>query len=119
MSEAADGLGVDEINLAGFAIGHQEPEAWASADAPARADVNVCINILPVGAVQDVLHLEINLRRQAVHLPFHLGADPALQGNTPECTGRLHGSGDGYCHGLGLSIIRHDWFCIGRFVVDG
>jgi hypothetical protein len=87
-AEAADGLGVDEIDPPGLAIGHEVLETWSALDAAAGAYVGIGVDVFPVRMVQDVLLLEVHLGREAVQLPFHFRADAAVQGDTLESTRR-------------------------------
>jgi hypothetical protein len=64
--------------------------------------------------IQDVLPLEINLGGQAVQLPFHLGADAAVQCDPRQSKTRRYGSRDGLHHRFGFLIFGHDWSCIPR-----
>jgi hypothetical protein len=50
--------------------------------------------------IQNVLPLEIHLRRQAVKLPFHLGADAAVECDPRQSKTRRHVSGDGSYRGF-------------------
>jgi hypothetical protein len=115
-AEAADRFGVDEIDLASFAISHEVLEAGTGLYAPSRADVRIGVYVLPKGIVQDILLLEVHLGREAVQLTFHLRAHSAVQRNSLESARRLHGSRDGSYRGLGLFISGHDWSCIARRV---
>ncbi len=117
-SGTADGLGVDEINLSRFAICHQAPEAWSGVDASPGADVGIGVDVFPQRMIQDVLPLEIHLGRQAVQLPFHLGADAAVQSDPRQSKTRRYGSRDGLHHRFRLLIIGHDLSCIARIVRD-
>jgi len=71
--------------------------------------------------INNVLFLEIHLGREAVQLPFHLGADATVQGHTPilECMGRQRVFRDGSYRGLENFIIRHDCSCIAWIVGAG
>ncbi len=77
-AETTDGLGVDEVDLAGLASGHEALEAGTAFDAAAGAYVGIGVDIFPVRMVQDVLLLEVHLGRETVQLPFHLRADAAV-----------------------------------------
>ena len=120
-AETADGLGEDEINLSLLAIGHQAPESGTGVDASSGAYVGIGVDMFPHRMIQDVLSLEIHLGRQAVDLPFHFGADPAVPGNPPipEGIGRQFASGDGSNRGFLFFIIRHDWSCIAWIMGNG
>jgi hypothetical protein len=118
-TETADGLGVDEFDFPGLTICHQALEAWSGIDTPTRTDVGVGIDKFPQRMIQNVLSLEIHLGRQAVQLPFHLGADTAVKGDPRQSKTRRHGSRDGSYRGFGFLIIGHDWSCIPRIVGDG
>ena len=77
-AESTDRFGVDEIDLAGLAIGHETLEAWSGVDASPGSDVGIGVDILPVRVVEDILLLEVHLGGEAVQLPFHLRTDTAV-----------------------------------------